>query len=57
MREAKHKIGCKGKKKGDFKELSSIIVFSVNGEFLRVIGTVSSKDKPRRRYCGVSVDR
>lgn len=68
----KRKIGCKGKNKGEFKELSSvcvgpdgeiivadtrIIVFSANGEFLREIGTVSSKDGPRGRYCGVSVDR
>merc|ERR1719150_1819642 len=68
----KRKIGCKGKNKGEFKELSSvcvgpdgeiivadtrIIVFSANGDFLREIGTVSSKDGPRGRYCGVSVDR
>merc|ERR1712123_479975 len=68
----KKKIGCKGKNKGEFKELSSvcvgpdgeiivadtrIIVFSANGEFLREIGTVSSKDGPRGRYCGVSVDK
>ena len=68
----RRKIGCKGKNKGEFKELSSvcvgpdgeiivsdtrIIVFSANGEFLREIGTVSSKDGPRGRYCGVSVDR
>jgi len=68
----KRKIGCKGKNKGEFKELSSVcvgpdgeiivadtrvIVFSANGEFLREIGTVSSKDGPRGRYCGVSVDR
>ena len=69
----KKKIGCKGKNKGEFKELSSvcigpngeiivadtrIIVFSATGEYLREIGNVNCKESGARgRFCGVSIDR
>ena len=58
----KRKIGCKGKNKGELcvgpdgeimVSETRIIVFGANWE----IGTVSSKDGPRGRYSGVSVDR
>jgi len=67
----KKRIGCKGKGKGEFKELSSvcvgpggeiivadtrIIVFSAGGEFLRELGGCGA-GPGRGRYCGVSVDR
>ena len=69
----KKKIGCKGRNKGEFKELSSvcigpggeiivadtrIIVFSASGEFIREIGGVTNKESATRgRFCGVSIDR
>ena len=69
----KKKIGCKGRNKGEFKELSSvcigpggeiivadtrIIVFSATGEFIREIGGVTNKESATRgRFCGVSIDR
>ena len=67
----KKKIGEKGKKPGNFKEMSSvcicdngdlvvgdtrIIVFKSTGEFIREFGGVKTKDGMRGRYCGLSLD-
>jgi len=68
----KKKIGRKGGKKGDFKEMSSlcigpagqiivadtrILVFSAEGELLRELGGGSGKEPAGRgRYSGVAVD-
>ena len=68
----KKKIGEKGKKPGNFKEMSSvcicdngdlivgdtrIIVFKSSGEFIREFGGVKTKDASTRgRYCGLALD-
>jgi tripartite motif-containing protein 2/3 len=68
----KRKIGEKGKKPGNFKEMSSvcicengdlivgdtrIIVFNRSGEFVREFGGVKTKDAAGRgRYCGLALD-
>jgi len=67
----KKKIGEKGKKPGNFKEMSSvcicdngdvivgdtrIIVFNSSGEFLREFGGIKTKEGSRGRYCGLSLD-
>jgi len=69
----KKKIGEKGKKPGNFKEMSSvcicdngdlivgdtrIIVFKSSGEFIREFGGIKTKDAVSRgRYCGLALDR
>jgi len=68
----KKKIGEKGKKPGNFKEMSSvcicdngdlivgdtrIIVFKSSGEFIREFGGIKTKDATTRgRYCGLALD-
>eukprot|EP00092_Neocalanus_flemingeri_P034579 GFUD01037607.1.p1 GENE.GFUD01037607.1~~GFUD01037607.1.p1 ORF type:complete len:718 (-),score=186.07 GFUD01037607.1:398-2551(-) len=67
----KRKIGEKGKKPGNFKEMSSvcicdngdvivgdtrIIVFNSSGEFIREFGGMKTKEGSRGRFCGLSVD-
>lgn len=67
----KRKIGKKGGKKGDFKEISSlcispqgdivvadtrILVFNADGEFQRELGGGGGKEGVRGRYSGVAVD-
>jgi len=68
----KKKIGEKGKKPGNFKEMSSvcicdngdlivgdtrIIVFKSSGEFIREFGGIKTKDASTRgRYCGLALD-
>lgn len=68
----KRKIGQKGKKIGNFKEMTSlcicengdllvgdsrIIVFdSKTGDFLREISGLTTKEGNRGRYCGLSID-
>lgn len=68
----KRKIGEKGKKPGNFKEMSSvcicdngdimvgdtrIIVFNSSGDFIREFGGLKTKEGNRGRYCGLSIDR
>lgn len=65
------KIGKKGNKKGEFKEISSlcvshegdiivadtrIIVFNSGGEFIKEIGCFG-KESPKGRYSGLATDR
>merc|ERR1719318_858235 len=67
----KRKIGEKGKKPGNFKEMSSvcicdngdlivgdtrIVVFNSSGEFVREFGGMKTKEGSRGRYCGLSLD-
>lgn len=67
----KKKIGEKGKKAGNLKEMSSvcicdngdlivgdtrIVVFNSSGQFVREFGGMKTKEGSRGRYCGVSLD-
>lgn len=67
----KKKIGEKGKKAGNLKEMSSvcicdngdlivgdtrIVVFNSSGEFVREFGGMKTKEGSRGRYCGLSLD-
>lgn len=68
----KYKIGEKGKKPGNFKDMSSVLVCdngdllvgdtrvilfnSKTGEFISEVGGTKPKDGTRGRYCGLSMD-